>query len=157
MHAGAFGTAIPVKHFENFVQHTNELLKNITYEDVIFVDFSFNGSCNSGLILELNQYKYMYGQGFSEPMIAIYNLCINSSNCTIMGAKSDTIKIIDTNGVSYMLFRQNEETVDKFKELIRNGAFLINLVGKGNINEWNGRITEQLFIDSFEIISKPVF
>ena len=33
-----------------------------------------------------------------------------------------------------------------------NEDYIINLVGKANLNEWNGGVTPQIFIDDIEII-----
>ena len=64
--------------------------------------------------------------------------------------------------VSANFIQQNLKDIKKLadgdtealKRLQKKAAedYIINLVGKANLNEWNGGVTPQIFIDDIEII-----
>ena len=49
-----------------------------------------------------------------------------------------------------MQFKASEEQC----ETLSNNAYsIINIIGKCNLNEWNGKITPQIFIEEMEIVN----
>lgn len=157
-HANAFGSNIDKNNIEDFIKNSNSKLEDYDFDDVIKVDFIFNKKCDQGVITELSNYDSFYGQGLSEPVICVKNMLINKSNCSLIGNKKDTLKIIGQNNISYMKFRLSEEEVDSFNSIINsNDNVLINIAGKPNINTWGSNTTEQIFIDSYEINFAPIF
>ena len=64
-----------------------------------------------------------------------------------MGSNMDTLKI-ESNGMAFLKFHA-KDLIDEIKEL--SGAFIMDIVGRANLNEWGGRITPQIFIDDYEI------
>jgi hypothetical protein len=64
-----------------------------------------------------------------------------------MGSKNDTIKI-EYNGMNYIRFKAS----DLIGDLESKGSFAINVIGTANLNNWNGTITPQIFINDYEII-----
>lgn len=74
----------------------------------------------------------IWGQGSPEPLIYIKNIPL--SNIKIMGSNKDTLKI-EYNGIAYMKFHAKD-----LIEEISNGN-KIDIVGRANLNEWNGTVT----------------
>jgi hypothetical protein len=64
-----------------------------------------------------------------------------------MGQNKDTIKIM-YNGVAYMKFHAKDliDAVSKYNDTIE-----LEVIGRPNLNEWNGYVTPQIFIDDYEL------
>lgn len=66
---------------------------------------------------------------------------------SFIGANKDTVKF-SYNGVSFVRFK-DMNFVKSIKEM-KNG-FAITVLGKANVNEWNGTTTPQIFVDDYSI------
>ena len=104
-------------------------------------------------IISVSELKDYWCRGFEEPKFYIKLSNINSGNVAVMGANRNTIKIVD-NYISYIKFNCSEEVVKEFNEA---GTFDIEIIGKFNLNEWNGRSFPQVFIDDYNIIPSDNF
>ena len=78
-----------------------------------------------------------WGGDNPQPIIRMKNFHINTSDCSFMGSKNDTIKI-PLNGVNCMIFR-NPELVKIWSKIDKE--IIINCIGKASINTWQGRET----------------
>ena len=145
-HSSAFGVAIQKDRFNEFIQTTNDLLKNIDFSPVYRVDYIFNNECSKQDILNIDSLKCYYGQGFEEPYIAVEGIHINSNNMTLMSKdKNPTIKIVLPDGIEIMKFKSSQEEYD----LLLNTV--IDIVGKCSTNEWLGKITPQILVEDYNI------
>lgn len=100
----------------------------------------------SNLITELANFKDVWSQQNDEPLIYIKDLHFTRKDVQIMGRNQDTIKIVK-NGIAYMKFFAK----DMIEELRQYGDITMEIVGKANLNNWNGIITPQIFIENYEI------
>lgn len=64
----------------------------------------------------------------------------------IMGKDKNTLKIY-YKGISYLMFNATEEIMEIQDSKDKN----ITIIGRANVNEWNGTISPQVFIDGLEI------
>lgn len=102
--------------------------------------------------LDVGLKSYLFGQGNPEPLFYLKNFKINKNNIRIIGKNYDTVKILGT-GIDFIKFRCDEDFIKKIENCCNsNEDYIINLVGKANLNEWNGGVTPQIFIDDIEII-----
>ena len=82
-----------------------------------------------------------------EPLYAITNLVFYpADDMMVMGKDKDTIKI-NKNGVSYLKFKASA----LIEELSQYEVVKMEIIGKGNINEWGGTQTAQIFIEDYTI------
>jgi len=81
-----------------------------------------------------------------EPLIHVKDINITKNDIRIMGKNSDTVKI-EKFGVTYMKFHAK----DMIEELGKYNNIKLEVVGRGNMNEWMGNYTPQLFISSYQI------
>lgn len=91
-------------------------------------------------------------RGVEEPLIAIENIHVNINNIQLLSKdKNPTLKITLNNGVDLLKFRSSEE---EFEKLTNSdlGCVNINVVGKCDRNEWNGRVTPQIHVEEYEIV-----
>lgn len=90
-------------------------------------------------------------QGNDEPLIFIENIFVTKADTKIIGKNKDTLKF-EKNGITYIKFRAKEE-IEQLKQF---NDIKINLVGKGNVNEWMGRYTPQLIIEDMEMMDSTL-
>lgn len=148
-HANAHGIAIEDEKVEPFIKYANEKLADFNfYENTYSVDFILNANNPQfeKSILEIGVLNNLWGQGVEEPLIAIENLRISNKDIQIIGKTSDTIKI-NVGNVTFIKFKDK----DFGDELLKYSFVDITIVGKANINEWNGRVTPQIFIVDYNI------
>jgi len=148
-HDNAAGCSIKNIDLSKLHQIANERLSQYNFgEEYYEVDFERRASEADldDLIRDLAQYKFVWSQQNTEPMIYVRDFFIKSSDVQIMGKNKDTVKIVK-NGIAYMKFFAK----NLIEELNRHENIKLELVGKANLNEWNGTTTPQIFIESYEI------
>ena len=158
-HANAFGLGIPAPFIKVFITQTDKILENMSDEPIYYVDYIYQGNnIESQHILDIASLEELWGQGISESLIAIENLKITKDMVTVYVKKNNTLKITLPNKVTIMLFDAADDLCDKLQNH-NEGYIEFNIIGKCNINEWNGNVTPQIFIEDFEIIgeSKYIF
>lgn len=148
-HENAAGLSIPTTKIEEFLTKTDEFLADTADEAIYRVDYIWNSSEVDGeKILDIADFDPYIGQGFFEPLVAIKNIHITKSDITMMA--SNTVKIMTRAGIPLIYFSMPDEKYDKLYS--ENGEVIINVVGTCNKNEWQGRVTPQIFIKDYEIV-----
>lgn len=152
-HANAFGIEIDNKKLETLHQFANVELADYDFNEEFFdVNFIYSAKTESEqiarAIYELDTLKETYGQGNPVPIFAIPDLSFSPSReMQVMGKNSDTLKIVK-NGIAYMKFFAK----DLIAELQKYDHVRLEIVGKGNVNEYYGTTTPQIFIEEYNII-----
>ena len=145
-HANAFGVAILDEDFNSFIEQTNELLKDIDFSPVYRVDAIFNKDTAPSYILDINDLKPYYGQGFEAPYIAFEEIKVDSNNLQLMSRdKNPTLKITLDSGIEFIKFKSSEE---EYNNLLNT---VIDIVGTCSANIWYGKITPQVIIEDYSI------
>ena len=163
-HQGAFGLGIEFGYEEEehgaevngeyiiqFLEYTDEVLKDMDSEPTYLVDFIYNGeNVPPQDILDVAHMDDFWGKDFDEPYIVIENLKITKDMFVVYKKKTNTAKFTLSNKVNLLLFNADDE----FCELFENNACVtINVLGQCRENEWNGYVTPQIEIKDFEIVS----
>lgn len=148
-HPNAFGLSIHTDNVERLVEYANDKLRNIQFnENVYEVDIAYNGKEDiSEAIFTLGRLQNLWGTGLEEPYIVVEEINLYPEDVSFIGQKSDTVKFT-VNGTSFVKFK-DLNFVKKIKEM-KNG-FAITIIGKANINEWNGNYSPQLIIEDYQI------
>ena len=156
-HQGAFGLGIEEQYLDDFINKTNEILKDTSDEAVYYVDYIYkNIDVDPVNILDIAGLDDLWGKDMDEPQVVVEGLKINKNMLTLMSPdKKPTLKITLPNKVSILKFNSSQEEYDSLYS--EHGAVEINLVGKCNRNEWNGYITPQIFIDDYEIVDRVAY
>lgn len=151
-HPGAFGISIDANKIPEFIEKTDALLADINDEAIYFVDYIYQGdNINPNNILDISYLEYLWGKDVDEPYVAVEHLKITPSMVTIYDKKGYTIKIQLSNNISLLKFNASEYDCEQLQ--YNNTGFIeLNLVGRCNLNEWNGYTTPQIFIEDYEII-----
>jgi len=148
-HSNAFGVGISDKKREELIKYSNEELKSIDFSPRFLVDFIYEAdNINYQDLMDIGFLKDLWGKGVEEVFVVVKNLKVTKINLTLMSPdNSPTLKI--QNGlVSFIKFKSSKE---EYESLLSDGFISIDLIGKCTINEWNGNITPQILIESYEI------
>ena len=150
-HPNAFGLQIKESNIKDFIDMTDILLEDMSDQAIYYVDYIFEGqNCNPQIILDIADMSDYWGSEIDESLVAIEGLKVTKEMVDIYRKKNNTIKITLNNGVSLMYFDADEVLCDKLTEH-NSGCIEMDIVGKCNINEWNGNVTPQIFIEDFNI------
>lgn len=154
-HANAFGISIAESNIDSFIEQTNTLYADIPHEPVYWVDFIWlKNQVDPGIILDIAKHKDLWGQNIPEPYICLKDIPLNAGNVQLLAAdRNPTIKIHLDCGVDIMKFKSSQE---EYESLIEPNTY-ITLVGRTNINEWNGRVTAQIMCEDYELEQKWIF
>ena len=149
-HANALGVGIQDSKFDEFIQFSNKELAQYDFTSCYKVDFIYQGSnFKAQDIIEVAELKSLWGQGLSEPYVALEGINVHADNVTLMSAdKNPTLKITLPNGVSLIKFKSSVEEYESFKA---TGCTTLNIVGRCERNVWNGRVSAQILIEDYDI------
>ena len=150
-HQGAFGLGIGLGYLQDFINKTDEILKDTSDEVIYYVDYIYRGNdVNPNHILEIAGLDYLWGKDMEEPLIAIKGLKITKDMVTLMSpGNKPTLKITLPNGVSLIKFGSSEDEKEIFS---REGYVEVDFIGRCNQNEWAGRCYPQIYIEDYEVI-----
>ena len=150
-HDNAAGISLLASNLSKLHNLANEELKNYDFNSNFYqVDFQRQAlSKDLPLIIEdLEKYKHVWSQKNNQPLLYITDLHFSKKNIKIMGKKEDTLKI-EKNGIAFMKFFA-KDMIEEIKR-IPGDEIKLEVVGKANLNEWNGTVTPQIFIENYEI------
>ena len=148
-HDNAAGCSIKNNDLDELHKRANVDLAQYDFgEDYYEVNFERQALNDdlSNLITELANFKDIWSQQNNEPLIYIKDLHFTRKDVQIMGRNQDTIKIIK-NGIAYMKFFAK----DMIEEFNQYDEIKMEVVGKANLNYWNGTVTPQIFIEQYQI------
>ena len=89
----------------------------------------------------------MYGgQSCGEPLVYVSDINLDRNQVQVIGERKDTVKF-EKHGITYIQFFAKK----LIEELSKYEMIKIEIIGKCNMNEWMGRKTPQVIIESYEI------
>lgn len=153
-HDNAAGASIRDKDLSDFHKYANEALKDIDFgENVYDVNFIRMAADKdiADIILDLDQYRYLYGQNIDEPLIYISDINLTKNDIQIIGKNADTVKF-EKFGITYIKFHAK----DLINELSLYNEMRVELVGRPNVNEWMGNYTPQIMIEDLEVFDSAL-
>ena len=149
-HPLAFGCSISSYNLDKFFSYSNDSLKDVELGEKCYsVNFIRDAMDNDidNLIRDVGEYEYIWSNQNDEPTLYIDNIILSTNEIQIIGTNRDTVKFTK-NGITYIKFKANE-LID---ELSGMKNIIMKIVGRCNINEWNGIKNPQIIIDDYEII-----
>lgn len=149
-HPLAFGCSISNYNLDKFFSYSNDSLKDVELGEKCYsVNFIRDAMDNDidNLIRDVGEYGYIWSNQNDEPTLYIDNIILSTNEIQIIGTNRDTVKFTK-NGITYIKFKANE-LID---ELSGMKDIIMKIVGRCNINEWNGIKNPQIIIDDYEII-----
>lgn len=151
-HQGAFGLGLYIDEIEEFLNLTDEALKDMSSEPVYWVDFIYNDSnIDAQGIIDIASHDELWGKDMDEPMIAISNVRITKDMVTLMSPdKSPTLKISLPNNISLIKFNSSQEEYEKF--ISEEGWIKVDFIGRCNANKYRDHVYPQVIIEDFQIV-----
>lgn len=152
-HDMAFGTGVTADRLEELRLHLDEKFGHIDFgSDSIEVDYIFEGGdIDVKMLKDFAEHLELYGNGIAQPKFA-FKMLLSGNNLAVIGAKGNTVKITYKN-ITFIKFRAADLAAD-----IQNAGNLVEveLVGRSQINEWNGYRNVQVIIDNIRIKNKEI-
>lgn len=154
-HPGAFGVEVPVENVELAREWLNSKLTDVDMDKVYNVDFEVDAEeLTIPMFQILDKNKNLWGHNVNEPLFAIKNLHISSSNARICGKNQNTIQIYDdTTNVKYVMFLCNddEELYQWINENWGEDEAIITVIGTLGLSVYDGRLDSQVIIKDARI------
>jgi len=149
-HQDAAGIQIKEDCLEEIDSKLNDFFINETFEKVYSVDFKVPfEEMSFEFIKDICDLKYIYSTNIQEPLIYIENVKVRTQDIKLQGEKKNTIKI-ETDEVDFIKFKSNEEVYSNMVDW--KSEVILNIVGRASINEYNGKLTGQIFVDEWEVL-----
>ncbi len=152
-HPNAFGVRFTKENFKKFIEFSNKDLDYGNAHKEYDVDFIIDyEDLDSDMILEIAKLEKFWGTGLKEPFIMFKNVIIDRTKKSLM--KGNTLKLM-AKDIPCIKFRAHEGA---FEELAPNEYTnsIVDIVGKPNLNVFNGQINAQIFIEDYEIVGTKV-
>ena len=121
------------------------------------VDYIYKGvDVSEQNILDIASLNDLWGQDIEESLICIEDLKVSADMIRIMGLEKGkpTLKITLPNKISLIKFGSSEE---EYNSLLSEGYMSLNIIGKCDVNEWNGVKYPQIMIEDYEITGKSKY
>ena len=152
-HAGAFGLKFYNKDLQTIREYCNTKLANINYttDNMYYVDYETTPDDINlmTIIAQIDKWKNIWGHGIEEPLICVKNIPVYGKEILVMGNNGDSFKF-NKNGIAYVRFKD----MDFYNNIAcDNDIKYLTVVGKANINHWNGINAPQLMIQDYNIES----
>jgi single-stranded-DNA-specific exonuclease len=151
-HQSAAGLSVEADYKDEFIEYLDNVLADVGTEPVYYCDIVYtNKDIEGNDILTIADMAPLWGQDVDEPYVGVKELQVSKDMVTIYSKKDNTIKISipDTN-ISIMKFKATEEECLLLQE---DGYKTLNIVGRCNMNEWNGNVSPQIIVEDYEIVS----
>lgn len=149
-HGNAAGFAIPTENIEPFLEYAKEKLKDVQLdENMYLVDYIFSQNrINDIPVLteEMAKLENIWSAQLEEPYIALTGISISKDDVNLMGAAKDSVKILLGN-IAIVRFKD----ADFAQKISRNSSSELNLVGRVQINEYNGFRNYQFIVEDYDI------
>ena len=138
------------------LRSVQETFKDIDLSKSYNVDFELDEQMfNVGFVKSVDDLKSYYGTGFKEPFVAVKNILINKNDIQVMGKEKNSWKLINENNIAFVKFKCSSDDIvlnwinDEFSD---EDEKEITVVGRCNINFFNGILMPQLVIEEYEMM-----
>ena len=143
-HSNACGVSIKYENIQKFYDYLSKIEcdTKLHYDvDTVFNDKTLNKT----IVESISNCSDVWGTSVEEPVFAIENIVVNSSDIHLLGEKKNTIKFAWHN-IEFIKFNTTE---DEFNKIINTGKSVdFIMIGRFSINEYNGAKTPQVLIEN---------
>lgn len=157
-HDNALGVSIPDENIKEFIAKTNKFLENAVFDICYNVDLVYEAdNIDNNDILSIADADNLWGQGVSEPYIAITNLGIGKFNTSLLmnkyGKNSHTLKITVKEDLTILKFGVTSEEYEALMPNSDYGVTMITLIGRCTRNTaWDNN--PQIMMEDYEIVKR---
>lgn len=146
-HPNAFGAFLTATEIDQLRDKANTTLNPLAFEQVYEVDYIFKDKYDIDyeMLYEMASYDDLWGNSIPQPKFA-FTVDYSKTDILIMGKDRSSVKIKCGN-IDFVAFKNT--TLANQLQQITNGT--AEIVGRPQINEWNGNISVQIMIDKIEL------
>lgn len=152
-HPMAFGVGFTPEKLEGFKEFIDYEFGSCKMEVTYPVDFIWRHTDDiDNNILELANYRHIWGQGVKEPYVVLQDIPITKEKFLLQG--KGTLKVLIPNSKTTCIkFGFGEQAYDEIYNMIfaDDGAAYITILGKCTINTYYGTAAPQIDIENFTI------
>lgn len=155
-HDNAAGFSIPRENVQKSIKAINKKWENINFTSIYNVDFEKNADeIGISFIKEIDDMKYIFGQGVKEPLVYISDIPVYKDSTFIMGKELNSWKTIHNDEVAYVKFSVDRDT-DDIINMVGNSSEeddllgYMNVVGTVGLNNYKGILTAQVVVKDYE-------
>lgn len=149
-HPNAAGCQIKPEKLVETNDLINESLKEMNLDiDNHDVDFVIPiKQLTDSLISEIHSHKNIWGHKVDEPLLAIKDVEVNTSEIYLNGKTTKTLKF-ESKGIEFIKFFSNNDEWETLKG--KGDRIVLEVVGKCSINEYMGKKKAQIVIEDYEV------
>ena len=146
-HANAMGVFLLPEEVDKLKEYANTKLNPLAFETVYEVDYIFKDKFDIDyeMLFQMASYDELWGNSIPQPKFA-FTIDYGKTDIMIMGKDHSSVKI-RCGQIDFVSFK-NAVLAEKLVE-VSNGTATI--VGRPQINEWNGNVNVQIMIDDIKI------
>ena len=146
-HANAMGVFLLPEEIDKLKEYANTKLNPLAFETVYEVDYIFKDKFDIDyeMLFQMASYDELWGNSIPQPKFA-FTIDYGKTDIMIMGKDHSSVKI-RCGQIDFVSFK-NAALAEKLVE-VSNGTATI--VGRPQINEWNGNVNVQIMIDDIKI------
>lgn len=153
-HESAAGIGIAESNLQNFINVTNDLLKDKVGEVVFWVDYIWKmNQADPNKLLQLAEMSSFWGQDVPASQVAITDIDLSQCRLSLCGQKNNTLRMVLPNGLVLVKFGIDEEIFDS----LTGPNLFMSCIVTPTRNEWMGKVSGEGLIDDFEIKTKWIF
>lgn len=152
-HPNAFGVGFTPEQLEQFKAYICEIFNGVSFEKSYSVDFAWTNKNDFDMaILEIANRKDLWGQGVSEPLIAL-TVPVTRDRLNLMGKGTLKVSIqnAQTTCIKFGFGEEKFAELTDFFNLHPEGMLEITIIGYCRKNEWNGNVSPQIEICDYQI------
>lgn len=145
-HPNAAGCAIKSSVLDDFINYANNYFQADSFENCYQVDYIFEAEEPELKLVGniIGARNDCFGNGVDEVKVVIKNIPLASYQ--LMGEAKNSVKV-SYRDVSFVKFKD-----DDFAQLLASEEYaMLDVYGRFNINEFNGRTSLQVFIEDYEL------
>ena len=147
-HDNSAGWGLAGNKVDQLLNYANHQLDATAFENCYLVDYILDAREGyHDLLTQLASHPEYFGNHVDEIMIVLTNISL--AHIMVMGQNKDCMKI-SYNNIDYVKFKD----VDFIEQIQNNRDKTLTVVGKLNLNTFNGKTTTQVLINDYELISE---
>lgn len=148
-HSSAFGCEVSDSTFNDFIQKTNELLKDIEFNNKYDIDLIYEGGEleNDYIdLIDIAECEDLWGQNIEEPLFLFKDIKVTKDNLFLFG---ESVLKIDYGNFSFLSYGGSDVYNLLYTDM---GCVNIDIIGTCCINSYDGKL--QIKIVDYEITRK---
>lgn len=161
-HDNAGGFKIKADKLEETKKILNEILKDMSIEDVYLVDYEIPvGRLKEKHVFQVGKWADIWGNTLNKPLFAVTDITLNIEDIQLLGEKRNLIKFDKTIGKNKITFIKKFAGEEVYNRMImkahkgisktKSNKIKMDIVGEFVINKWNENEYPQIEIRDFNV------